>query len=319
MDRKRELELFFGEVEERLGILEENFLQLEQEGARPDLIQRLFSAAHNIKGVSGIVGFSELGKLAHSMEDVLSEVRKGALPITPPLVDALLSAKDSLKNLVSAFAQGAPIPEFQSSVDQLNQLLGKQGQAGPARTREDLMKELSVKVEPEEGDGTLRMAISLDPESPLLEIRLMQIQEALGSVGTLLATVPEELGGGNEVCLALRTDAPLVHEDLFTVDFAGQSATVPSNVAHHVEVGRGNLERGFAEADVVIERTFRGGTLHQGYLEPQACTVLFDASGHLTDYTSTQAPFELRDTLAAVLVLPKNRVTVVPLEIGGGF
>ena len=59
--------------------------------------------------------------------------------------------------------------------------------------------------------------------------------------------------------------------------------------------------------------------VHQGYIEPQACSVAVDANGHITIYTTTQASFGVKSQNAALLQIPLNKVTVVPLEIGGGF
>lgn len=118
---------------------------------------------------------------------------------------------------------------------------------------------------------------------------------------------------------AVQPDSSLVHHDLYTWEFAGGLSEKPSNIARRIELDRGDIDRGFEEADVILERRFRGGTVHQGYLEPQASTVDIDAQGHLTCYTSSQINFNLRDTLATILGLSKDLVTVVSLEIGGGF
>lgn len=118
---------------------------------------------------------------------------------------------------------------------------------------------------------------------------------------------------------AIKPDAPLVHEDLYTWEFTGEKAASPSNISRHVAMSRGDVDSGFAEADIILEKTFRGGTVHQGYIEPQACTADIDASGHITVYTTNQSSFAVRDALSAVLGLPKNKITLVPLEIGGGF
>ena len=118
---------------------------------------------------------------------------------------------------------------------------------------------------------------------------------------------------------AVQPGSSLVHHDLYTWEFAGGLSDKPSNIARRIELDRGDVDRGFAEADIVIEHRFRGGTVHQGYLEPQASTVDIDDQGHITCYTSSQINFNLRDTLATILGLSKDQVTVVPLEIGGGF
>ena len=118
---------------------------------------------------------------------------------------------------------------------------------------------------------------------------------------------------------AVQPDTSLVHDDLYTWEFAGGPSDKPSNIARRVELSRGDVEGGFAESDIVLERTFRGGTVHQGYLEPQSCTVEIGDDGRMTVYSSSQISFNLRDTLSIILGLPQDQITVVPLEIGGGF
>ncbi len=129
----------------------------------------------------------------------------------------------------------------------------------------------------------------------------------------------EPLAPVDDVEEAMKAGGPLVQENLHTWSFGDVLSNEPSNIARHVELGRGDVDAGFAEADVVIEHSFRGGTVHQGYIEPQACSVDIDADGNLTVYTTNQTNFNLRDSMAAVLGKPKNKIKVVPMEIGGGF
>ncbi len=86
---------------------------------------------------------------------------------------------------------------------------------------------------------------------------------------------------------------------------------------HHV---RGNVQQGFAEADVVVRATYRTDMVHQGYLEPQACAAALDpVDGKLTVWSSSQGPFSVRDSVARVLGRSINDVRVVPMPVGGGF
>jgi CO/xanthine dehydrogenase Mo-binding subunit len=68
---------------------------------------------------------------------------------------------------------------------------------------------------------------------------------------------------------AMQPDSVVLHDDLYTQTATGK-ATTPSNVAEHLQMGRGDVGQGLAEAEVVIERTFRTQTVHQGYLEPDS-------------------------------------------------
>ena len=117
---------------------------------------------------------------------------------------------------------------------------------------------------------------------------------------------------------AMKSDAPLLHEDLRT-DEMGKESENPSNVASHFQHKKGNLERGFAEADVVIEREFTTQTVHQGYIEPHNATALHNPDGQLTIWCSTQGAFSVRQQVSAILQIPLSKIKVVPMEIGGGF
>ena len=117
---------------------------------------------------------------------------------------------------------------------------------------------------------------------------------------------------------AMGRDAPLLHEDLKTTSL-GQKSDTPSNVAKHLQAKEGDIEKGFAEADEIVEREFKTATVHQGYIEPHNATALYRADGHLTIWCSTQGAFEVRDQIEKILLMPVAKIKVVPMEIGGGF
>lgn len=120
-------------------------------------------------------------------------------------------------------------------------------------------------------------------------------------------------------CLdAMKEDAPLLLDDLYT-DEMGKKADKPSNIAKHIRFEKGDVEQGFAAADVIVEREFKTATVHQGYIEPHVATALWNPDGHLRIWTSTQGSFTVRQQVAELLEIPVSKVTVYPTEIGGGF
>ena len=86
---------------------------------------------------------------------------------------------------------------------------------------------------------------------------------------------------------AMRADAPILHECLRTNEL-GVLGDVPTNVASHSQIQRGDVEAGFADAAVVVERRFVTQTVHQGYIEPHTATAQWNAGGHLQIWCSTQ-------------------------------
>ena len=117
---------------------------------------------------------------------------------------------------------------------------------------------------------------------------------------------------------AISDDAPLLHENLTTTEL-GERTDKKSNVATHVQFTQGDIEKGFAAADVVVELEFGNETVHQGYIEPQTASALWNENGEVTVWTSTQGAFTARDSLAPILDVPVSKIRVVPMEIGGGF
>ena len=123
---------------------------------------------------------------------------------------------------------------------------------------------------------------------------------------------------------AMRPDAPVIHETLSThfkrERFArGEDTGARGNIASHIQHKLGDPEKGFREADVILEREFHTGTVHQGYIEPHASTATWSGDGRLTVWTCTQGSFAIRSSTAAICGVPEDLVRVIPTEIGGGF
>ena len=114
-------------------------------------------------------------------------------------------------------------------------------------------------------------------------------------------------------------DAPILHESLRTSELGTTIADKKTNVADHFQHVKGDIAKGFADADVVVEREFNTVTVHQGYIEPHAASALWNNDGRLHIWCSTQGAFPARDATAEALRMPVSQVRVTPMEIGGGF
>ena len=123
----------------------------------------------------------------------------------------------------------------------------------------------------------------------------------------LIEVVYEILPSVTDVESAMADGAPQLHES-----FEG-------NVAAHSQLKIGDIEEGFAEAELIVEREFRTKTVHQGYIEPHTATAWWQADGKVTIWCSSQGHFQMRDKTAGILDIPVSNVKVVPMEIGGGF
>ncbi|HJO75045.1 MAG TPA: xanthine dehydrogenase family protein molybdopterin-binding subunit [Rhodospirillales bacterium] len=117
---------------------------------------------------------------------------------------------------------------------------------------------------------------------------------------------------------ASKPDAPVLHDHQFThgIDPAPGK---PSNVFRVVTGGRGDVEKGFADADVIVEREFTSQPVHQGYIEPQACIATASEDDSVELWTTTQGHFVVRAQCARVLNMEMAKIRVTASEIGGGF
>ena len=115
---------------------------------------------------------------------------------------------------------------------------------------------------------------------------------------------------------AMAEGATLVNENQHT---NGDASRPASNVAATQRFERGDLEAGFAEADVVVESEHRVPMAHQGYIEPHACTATMNEDGKATVWCCTQGHFDVRSMTAGVLGESVGNIKVIPSEIGGGF
>jgi xanthine dehydrogenase molybdenum-binding subunit len=117
---------------------------------------------------------------------------------------------------------------------------------------------------------------------------------------------------------AMAPGAPLLHDHMRT-ESLGKKTETRSNIAHHTQHAHGSVDEGFAEADLVVERSFTTAMVHQGYIEPQTATAQVGFDGSVTIWTSTQGAFGVRQQVADLLNLPLGKLKVIPTEIGGGF
>ncbi|MBF8266723.1 MAG: xanthine dehydrogenase family protein molybdopterin-binding subunit [Dehalococcoidia bacterium] len=100
---------------------------------------------------------------------------------------------------------------------------------------------------------------------------------------------------------------------------SGEDTSPGSNIASHIQLKRGDVEQGFGEAEVIVERELSTQTIHQGYIEPFASTAHWAPDGHVTIWTTTQGIFGVRASTSAILGIPESMVKVIPMEVGGGF
>jgi CO/xanthine dehydrogenase Mo-binding subunit len=118
---------------------------------------------------------------------------------------------------------------------------------------------------------------------------------------------------------AAKPDAPVLHPDLLSYKGLPVPLESVSNVVAYLKWGKGNIEEGFKQADVIVENTFTTQVTHQSYLEPHACVVKADASGGAELWSCSKTPFAVRGQLSNCIGVPKEKLIFHPTHIGGDF
>ncbi|MCP5027540.1 MAG: molybdopterin-dependent oxidoreductase [Actinomycetia bacterium] len=114
---------------------------------------------------------------------------------------------------------------------------------------------------------------------------------------------------------ALIPGAPVIHDEDDTTEIHDRER----NIVHHIEAERGDVERGFAEADRVFERTFRVHQVQQVPIENHISVAWLDSDERMVVRTATQVPFHVRRMLAPLIDREIKDIRIIKPRIGGGF
>ena len=134
----------------------------------------------------------------------------------------------------------------------------------------------------------------------------------------LIEVTYEVLPHVTDVDEAMKPDAPVLWEDMRTKGLE-EEPTTASNIAQRYTFGHGDVDKGFAEADVIIEREFKTAATHQGYIEPHACLASYNGKAQADLWCCTQGHWAVRASCADLCQMPVSQLRVTASEIGGGF
>ena len=109
MNTKRYADLFRAEARERLAEMNTSLLALER-GEGAERVAELFRAVHTVKGMSAAMGYVPVRDLSHALETLLDLLRRGALPVTPAVIETLFESVDTLESAIVAVSQDANEP-----------------------------------------------------------------------------------------------------------------------------------------------------------------------------------------------------------------
>lgn len=127
MDMSQYLGVFIEETKEHLQSLNENLLLLEKSPENMEILNEIFRMAHTLKGMAGTMGFNNMQKLTHDMENVLSEIRTGKIHVNPDIVDTLFKCLDALEKYTDEIINNGVDgdEENQDIIESLNLIITK--------------------------------------------------------------------------------------------------------------------------------------------------------------------------------------------------
>jgi len=210
------IQVFIEESEEELREMENGLIRLEEDQSDAETINRVFRAAHTIKGSAGLVGFDNVSNFTHTIENILDRIRNQDLKITKKLITELLEAVDLLKRLVSASIEGNQInaSELEACTTKLKRF---SGQAGSQVNKNETNQ---VKSKAENEQKTYKISLKFRPDLFATGQDPLMLIHELSENGTILKTdlktgsIPDIYNLSPTVCycqweLVLRTTRPL--------------------------------------------------------------------------------------------------------------
>ncbi len=118
---------------------------------------------------------------------------------------------------------------------------------------------------------------------------------------------------------ALKDGSPVLHPDLLSYKGLPVPVEKLGNVFAKLKWGKGDIEAGFRQADVIVENRFTTQVTHQSYLEPHACVVSTRPDGGADVWSCSKTPFAVRGQLSNCIGIEKEKFIFHPMQIGGDF
>jgi two-component system, chemotaxis family, sensor kinase CheA len=211
MELSQYAELFLSESREHVSAINHLLLTLESDPASRQAVEGLFRAVHTIKGMSATMGYRDVADLAHEMESLMDGVRAGRVTPDAELVDLLFSACDALEGCIEV-----AVDEADNGADHgplLASLRAFAGaDAGGAAPLAERAPEPADEAEAEAEAGTLRVRVSVSPESGMRGVRAYLAVKQARTLGEVTRLEPpeealQEEGFAGVVRFFLRTES----------------------------------------------------------------------------------------------------------------
>jgi len=191
MDMSKYVKMFVSESQDHLQKMDGLLLALEQNGAERGAIDTLFREAHSLKGMSASMGYEELAKVSHRMEDYLDRFRGGKGALTRQGVDMLFEGVDLLRRAVEEIAAGqAPTLVAEPYVAKMASLLVTAADSGSAAPAEAAAASAARQRAQAQGLPLFAVEIRIAQDAPLPSARAYITLRRTRDLGELVRSVP---------------------------------------------------------------------------------------------------------------------------------
>jgi carbon-monoxide dehydrogenase large subunit len=129
----------------------------------------------------------------------------------------------------------------------------------------------------------------------------------------------QELPAVFDPVAAAKEGAPIIHPDVNNYKGLPKKFDMPTNAFVQDVFTRGDVAEGFAQADVIVENTYTVARVHQAFLEPHCCLVWIDEQERIQMWSPCKVPQGLKESMSQAFNLPKDKIRVNPVAIGGDF
>jgi two-component system chemotaxis sensor kinase CheA len=179
-------EAFLSESGEYLQGIVDALLTLESDPDDLEPVEAVFRAAHSLKGMSATMGYERTAALTHTMESLMDTVRKREQPVTGDLIDLVLRATDTLRELINHEASGGAEVDPELMVQELRERTELARGAAAAAAVE------AAAAAPVTPAGAVTLKVAIEPSSQLAAVRAYMVIKRLRQLGEVVATSPSE-------------------------------------------------------------------------------------------------------------------------------
>lgn len=198
MEISQYLSVFMDECQEHLLTLNQSILELEHNPENSSILDRIFRAAHTLKGASATMGFNKMANLTHAMEDVLSKLRSKELSVNTEIINSLFQAIDLLEVLATKIGEGIEEDiEITGAVQDLRRFVtGEPVQSTSPERRQSLQlryqetEKEQIQLSIENGFRFYHITVTLVENCLLKGARVFMVLRDMEKLGSIIRSFP---------------------------------------------------------------------------------------------------------------------------------